>query len=79
VTDPGDEEVLTALAGAPDADRARLRAAVAAVEEADGPLAEGRGGERGADGAVPVFDHRHWDGRSRLRSATARASRRRRR
>jgi hypothetical protein len=33
VTGPGD-------------DWARLRAAVAAVEEADGPLAEWRGGER---------------------------------
>ncbi|GAB3194889.1 hypothetical protein GCM10027261_13880 [Geodermatophilus arenarius] len=39
-----DAEVLGVLAAAAEADRARLRAAVAAVEEADGVLVERRAG-----------------------------------
>ena len=59
MTGPGDAEVLAALAAAPEADLVRLRAAVAAVEETDGPLAGCRGGQPGADGVLqwpyPVY------------------------
>ncbi|MGY1732139.1 DUF6508 domain-containing protein [Geodermatophilus sp. SYSU D01045] len=49
-----DAEVLGALAAATEADRAGVRAAVAAVGEADGALVEWRGGRPGADGVVQV-------------------------
>lgn len=47
MTGPDDAEVLTALAGAPYADRARLRAAVAAALDDARPPAAAR---RTADG-----------------------------
>ncbi|MGY1651187.1 DUF6508 domain-containing protein [Geodermatophilus sp. SYSU D01119] len=52
--EPDDAAVLAGLAAAPPGTRAELAAAVAAVEEAPGPLVEWRGGERQADGAITV-------------------------
>ncbi|SHG73703.1 DUF6508 domain-containing protein [Geodermatophilus nigrescens] len=51
---PDDAAVLAGLASASREARAELAAAVAAVEEASGPLVEWRGGERQAGGAITM-------------------------
>ena len=52
--EPDDAAVLAAPASAPEDARDGLAAAVAAAEEAAGPLVAGRGGDRRPDGVVTM-------------------------